>query len=150
VNEQTLYFDVHMRHIPWQPATTRISGRMLGLSIVLLLLVAAAGLLYLTQASSAAIMHYCLLEQEEEQAVLQERIAFLRCQIASKESILVLENRVQKLGLVDGPLDGPVAVCYVAAPQEPQPPSLPNEDHPQPAGVLEKLLSLASPLAHQP
>ena len=105
--------DVTLRRVSWQRATTRVPNRILGLSAVLLLLVAFAGLLYLTQASAAAEMRYQLQSREVEQATLQEELASLRCQIAARECLPVVEQRVAQLGLVDAPLDQPVAICYV-------------------------------------
>ncbi|MGQ9684196.1 MAG: hypothetical protein ACUVX9_16825 [Anaerolineae bacterium] len=111
--QRTLYMDVTFRRVSWQRATTRVPNRILGLSAVLLLLVAFAGLLYLTQASAAAEMRYQLESREMEQAALQEELASLRCQIAARECLPVVEQRVAQLGLVDAPLDQPVAICYI-------------------------------------
>ncbi len=69
-DQRALILDAYPRRTTWQPATTRIDGRVLGLILGLLLLAAAAGLLYLTQASAATETRFCLAEVEGEQADL--------------------------------------------------------------------------------
>lgn len=98
-----------------RPAATRLDGRLMALSVALLLLISAAGFLYLSQASTVAHLRYCLADSAHAQAKLEEEIAYLRCQIASKQSLASLEGRVEELGFVDASADAPVLICRVSS-----------------------------------
>lgn len=106
---------MYSRPASWQRAATRISGRALALIVGLLVLLTLAGLLYLTQASTAAEMRYSLVQREREETRLQEQITALRCQVAQHQSVGSLQERAQKLGLVDASPSDPQVICYVPA-----------------------------------
>lgn len=141
-DQRALILDAYPRRTTWQPATTRIDGRVLGLIMGLLLLAAAAGLLYLTQASAATEARFRLAEVEAEQADLAEQISVLRCQVAASESFGALEKRAAGLGLVDAPPNDPVIVCVV--PDGPSPSSAAQQggQGTGPDTPLDRLLAL--------
>lgn len=145
-NQRVLYLDVCSRRMSVRPAATRLDGRLLGLCVAFLLLITAAGLLYLSQASTVAQLRYQLAENGRERAALEEQVASLRCEVAAVQSIVSLEERIERLGLVDAAEAGPIVVCRVTPAED--------EAQPGPQGVappaadaprgLERLLSLVA------
>jgi len=114
-HERALFVDLYSRPATYQRAATRISSRALALVVGLLLLLTLAGLLYLSQASTAAGMRYSLLQRQREEARLQEQILLLRCEVAQHQSIGALQERAQKLGLVDASPNDPQILCSIPA-----------------------------------
>jgi hypothetical protein len=132
VNDQRAWLiDLYPRRTPWRQAATHCDGRFLAMAMGLVLLVAAAGLLYLSQASTAAGLRYRLTGLRDEQSSLHEDIALLRVEIAANASCLALEERTQRLGLIDAPAGTSYAVCYV--PAQPAPGNMSARAAAQPA-----------------
>ena len=92
---------------------TRVDYHSLVLVIGLLALAAFAGVLYLSQASLAAELRYRLSAAEGQKQDLWERNLALREAISRSTRLASIEERANRLGMVDAPIAGSYVACAV-------------------------------------
>ena len=124
-------------------SATHIDRHSLALIIGLLALAAFAGVLYLSQASVAAELRFLLVDREREAQEIWEQNLTLRRDIADRDRMASIEERVARLGMVTAPPTEPHLVCAVP-PFEPA--ALASTSGPasreqsEPAGLWEEMM----------